>query len=417
MVIVAQLGARMHYAVPAILQRSGMLERFYTDICAPRLPKTLQTMASRYGPASFRRWLGRVPVDIPEEKITSFGAMGLEYNWRFRRGVSRGSATAAFLWAGEQFCRRIIRRGLGNANCVYAFNSAGLELLQFARAHGALTILEQSSAPGGVYEKLRDAEEADHPRWAPARRKDPLLRVLQEREQMEWEAADLILCGSEFVRDAVRSSGGPADSCRVVPYGIRAVTTPKRHLRHSPLRVLTVGAVGIMKGTPYVLATAKHLKGKAEFRMAGALRVTPYARELLSAHVSLLGAVPRSEIYQQFAWADVFLLPSICEGSATACYEALSHGLPVITTENAGSVVRDQIDGFIVPIRDANAIADRVERLADDPDLWATMSGNALARACEFTLEKYGERLLAALECCQQVSDAGSRVLTGRCVD
>jgi glycosyltransferase involved in cell wall biosynthesis len=131
--------------------------------------------------------------------------------------------------------------------------------------------------------------------------------------------------------------------------------------------------------------------------MAGALHVTPYARELLSSHLSLLGEVPRAEIHRQFAWADVFLLPSICEGSATVCYEALSHGLPVITTENSGSVVRDQVDGFIVPIRDAESIADRVERLADDADLRARMSGNALARASEFTLEKYGERLLEAL--------------------
>jgi glycosyltransferase involved in cell wall biosynthesis len=396
-VIVAQLGARMHYAVPAILQKSGMLEQFYTDIYAPRLPRALQALASRYGPPSFRRWLGRIPVDIPDEKITSFGAMGLEYNWRFRRGVSRGSATAAFLWAGEEFCRRIVHRGLGRANCVYAFNSAGLELLEFARAQGAVTILEQTSAPGNIYEKLRETEEADHPQWAPARGRDPLQRALQEREQREWEAADLILCGSEFVRGGIQSCGGPADRCRVVPYGIRPAVTPAKNFRHSPLRVLTVGAVAIMKGAPYVLAAAQHLKSKAEFRMAGALHVTPYARELLSAHLSLFGEVPRAEIHQQFAWADVFLLPSICEGSATVCYEALSHGLPVITTENAGSVVRDRVDGFIVPIRDANAIADRVERLADDPDLWAKMSRNALARASEFTLEKYGERLLGAL--------------------
>jgi len=153
-----------------------------------------------------------------------------------------------------------------------------------------------------------------------------------------------------------------------------------------------------MKGAPYVLAAARSLKGKAEFRMAGALDVTTYARELLTAHVSLLGVVPRSEIHQQFAWADVFLLPSICEGSATVCYEALSFGLPVITTPNAGSVVRDGIDGFVVPIRNTESIIDKLERLDSDRDLLAFMSCNASQRSGEFTVERYGERLLSSLD-------------------
>jgi glycosyltransferase involved in cell wall biosynthesis len=375
-----------------------MLERFYTDIYAPGLPKALRALASGYGPPSFRRWLGRVPRDIPEEKITSFDAMGLEYNWRLKRAISSGYATGAFLWAGQEFCRRIIHRGLGNANCVYTFNTAGLELLRHARAQGAFTILEQTSAPGIIYEELREAEEAAHPQWTPARGKDPLQRAFQKREQMEWEAADLILCGSDFVRDGIRAHIGPTDRCRVVPYGVRQpATTRAKDINHRPLRVLTVATVGIMKGAPYVLAAAMSLKDKAEFRMAGALEVTTHARKLLSAHLSLLGVVPRSEIHKQFEWADVFLLPSICEGSATACYEALSFGLPVITTPNAGSVVRDGIDGFVVPIRDAESIVEKLVRFDSDRDLLAFISRNARQRSAEFTVEKYGERLLSSL--------------------
>jgi glycosyltransferase involved in cell wall biosynthesis len=160
---------------------------------------------------------------------------------------------------------------------------------------------------------------------------------------------------------------------------------------------LTVGAVGLRKGAPYALAAAQSLMGKAEFRMAGALDVTTHAQQLLSTHINLLGAVPRSEIHQQFAWADVFLLPSICEGSATVCYEALSFGLPVIATPNTGSVVRDGIDGFVVPIRNAESIVERLERFDSDRDLLAFMSRNALERSADFTVERYGERLLSSL--------------------
>ena len=403
MVVVAQLGARMHYAVPAILARANMLERLYTDTYAPRAIRSVLKGASRLGPASLRRWLGRVPADIPEDKIVSFGGMGLEYYWRQRSVESAKSPIAAHLWVGEEFCRRIISRGLGNADSVYTYNTAGLELLQYARARGVFAVTEQTIAPGIIQEELLETEAAAHPQWEIPRAVDPLRHAIHERERQEWEASDLIVCGSEFVRDGIRAVGGPVDKCCVVPYGIRPpAKLMAKESCHKPLRVLTVGAVGLRKGTPYVFAAARSLKGKATFRMVGSLDITPQAQGLLRADVSLLGAVPRSEIHQQFAWADVFLLPSICEGSATVCYEALAYGLPVITTPNAGSVVRDGVDGFIVPIRDSEAIVDRIERLADNEDLWAAMSQSAVKRASEHTLDKYGERLISALKSVSQ---------------
>ena len=70
-----------------------------------------------------------------------------------------------------------------------------------------------------------------------------------------------------------------------------------------------------------------------------------------------------------YAWANVFVLPSICEGSAMVTYEALSWGLPIITTYNTGSIVRDNIDGFIVPIRDSQAIANKLMHLYHNPSM------------------------------------------------
>jgi glycosyltransferase involved in cell wall biosynthesis len=70
------------------------------------------------------------------------------------------------------------------------------------------------------------------------------------------------------------------------------------------------------------------------------------------------------------------------------------HGLPVICTPQTGSVVRDGVDGFIIPARDPAAIAEKLTRLADDPTLLAALSENAHRNSADYTLEKYGERLL-----------------------
>jgi glycosyltransferase involved in cell wall biosynthesis len=185
----------------------------------------------------------------------------------------------------------------------------------------------------------------------------------------------------------------------VVPYGVDG-----RFARHAPrarrggrLRVLTVGEVGLRKGSQYVLPAAQKLGASAEFRMVGQTRLPHEVVRSLSAQVQLTGPIPRANMQEQYDWADVFLLPSLCEGSATVVYEALSAGLPVICTFNTGSVVRDGVEGFIVPIRDADAITERLLRLADRADLLAEMSANAIARADQFSLTAYRDRLLDAI--------------------
>jgi len=70
-------------------------------------------------------------------------------------------------------------------------------------------------------------------------------------------------------------------------------------------------------------------------------------------------------------------------------YEALASGIPVITTPNAGSVVRDGVDGFIVPIRDVNALAEKIAQLADDSGLREQMGHSARARAEQFTWSRF----------------------------
>jgi len=74
-------------------------------------------------------------------------------------------------------------------------------------------------------------------------------------------------------------------------------------------------------------------------------------------------------------------------------YEALACGLLVVTTPNAGSVVRDGVEGFIVPIREVEALAAALERLRADEQLRREMGRAARARAEEFTWDKYGDQL------------------------
>jgi glycosyltransferase involved in cell wall biosynthesis len=396
---VVQLGARMHYAVPRILYAAGKLDHFFTDICASkgwlqwcnRLPPTLQ-------PKGLRQLTGRASLGLPVEQITAFSMLGLRYARLHRRARSPGEATRAFLWAGRSFCRHVVRRGLGDAHGVYVFNSAGLEVLEAARATGRRTVLEQTIAPRRIENQLLQREMRRFPDWQGPMETDSALTDYCDREEAEWKLADLILCGSEFVRDGIIKRGGPADRCVVLPYGVDSQFGLGPRAEHGgPLRVLVVGTVSLRKGSPYVLAAARALKGKAVFRVIGSVKVSPKAAASLSEATELTGPIPQTDMPSHFAWADVLLLPSLCEGSATVAYEALAAALPVVCTVNTGSVVRDGVEGRIVPIHDSRAIVEALTELADSPGLRRSMGEQAQRRAALFDVAAYGHRLVDAL--------------------
>lgn len=397
--VVVQLGARMHYAVPRILHKANQLERLFTDLYAntgwPRwcgnLPETLRS-------SDLRRIAGRAAIGIPSERVTAFNLLGLRYAHRRRRARTRSDFSRAFLWAGRALCSKVVSHGLDEADGVYTYNTAGLEVLAAARSSQKRAIVEQTIAPLRFEDDLLRREQNQFPLWQKPIDRGMDFENLCQREEAEWGLADTILCGSEFVLESVAASGGPRERCIVVNYGVdRRFTCPPRDNHGGPLRVLTVGAVGLRKGSPYLIEAARALRAEAQFRLVGGLECNVDIADDFPQNVELVGSVPHSDMIRHFAWADAFLLPSLCEGSATSIYEALSSCLPVICTRSCGSIVRDNIDGFLVPTRSAEAIVEAVLRLAKDPALRRQMAENAGRQAGSFDFDHYSRSLLKVL--------------------
>jgi glycosyltransferase involved in cell wall biosynthesis len=400
---VAQIGARMHYAIPALLERAGMLDRLYTDLCSEvGWVKWLgRIMPQRLAPGSVQRLLGRRVVGVPREKITCFSGFGLRRFLSGRRTRTAGEMLRHITAANQKFCQLVVQRGLGQANALYAFNAAALELARVARDKGMWIVLEQVSAPHAFYERLMAEERQQWPDWQLGETIEQDWAPLAEREHEELQLADTILCGSQHVADCVAAENGPADKCHVVPYGIQTdrfhVQRAHRTDSSSPLRALCIATVTLGKGMPYLMQAATILRrANVRMRLVGPIALPGSALAQMHDVMEVIGPVPRSSIVDEYANADVFVLPTLSEGSATVCYEALAAGLPVITTPNAGSVVRDGVEGFLVPIRDPQAIADRVALLEADRALLARMSAAAVERAQGYTWGQYGQRLLAA---------------------
>lgn len=406
-VAVAQMGARMHYGVPWIFQSAGLLEHLYTDICAVKgWPRMLGIFPSKILPGVARRLRGRIPEGIPSKRITAYTSFGLEYSIRCYKARSTSEMTAVHLWAGKRFNELIVQNGFKNANVVYGFNSASKGLLQAAKFYGLKGIIEQTIAPRIAERRLLMEEVELFPGWANFPVRDENDDKFISRERQEWILADQILVASEFVKAEIKSAGGPSEKCVVVPYGVELDHSPvqtdeiRMGKKNKPLRVLFVGSIGLRKGIQYLLAAMKKLEqAPIHCRVIGAVHIDKQVLgKNLPENVKLVGHVERSEVKKEYAQADIFCLPSLCEGSATVIYEALAAGLPVITTPNSGSIVQAGVEGYIVPIRDVEAIVERFEQLMENRGLLQEMSTAALARSKYGSLTSYRKRLLEAVK-------------------
>jgi Glycosyl transferases group 1 len=395
---VAILGARMHYAVARTLAQAGLLGTLYTDTYIgnkPYLRCLLARVPARYRPGPIRKLLGREAPELCSGRIVSFDALGLRVKWSAGRIRSNAELRRYQAKYNRTFCEGFVRAGLSGARAVYALNGAALEIFQHAKSRGMLCILEQASAPSRIECRLLAGEAERWPGAQPAQYGEADGDPLMEREEAEWALADRVVCGSEFVAAGLQSLGLEKTVCRVLPYGVDIAVFRAREARgsESGLNVLFAGGVGLQKGVLYLLEALRRLDNPAiHCKVVGSVELMPGTLEQHRGEAEIIGAVPRSDMIRMYDWADVFVLPSICEGSALVTYEALACGLPVITTPNSGSVVRDGIDGFVVPIRDADAIASGVQRLFDDRELLRTMSANARRRSEEFSLGRYADQ-------------------------
>ena len=399
--VVTQIGARRNYAVPRVLEKAGLLERFYTDIAGN---VGLGKWLVKYGP-----WLGwgRLAArlkgrHLPEQlksKTATFSTAGLWRVWfrSFCAQDSRGQfrqqlrLSRALGWAA-------VSQGFGPATHLYSMLGEFGPVVRVAKNRGLSVVTE-------VYillsaEKILVQERQHFADWEPpGPNLDEVRREFPEQQTFLADT-DLAICPAESVAEDLEQNFGLGRArSAVVPYGVDE-TWLGLPVEPQIGRVLFVGTAGLRKGVHYLAEAARqlHERGRPyEFRIAG--EATPQiARQPACRHLSFLGRVPRAGIKSEYALADVFVLPSLAEGSAEASYEAMAVGLPVITTSATGSVVRHGREGWIVPERDSAGLASAVERVIEDRRLRAEMSRSARTRVREFTLERYGQRLLAAIQ-------------------
>lgn len=369
---------------------TGRLDSFWTALAVPPA-LTRVPLGGGLARELARRSFPEVPwrrVRVrPTRELVRLAARG---RWAPLTAHERGWASVDAVYRGLD--RAVAahlsgRRGRG-VGAVYAYEDGALAAFRAAEVRGVRRIYD---LPIAHWRSLRAilAEEAERePAWAATL--DGLADgpAKLARKDEELARAERVVVASSFTRRSLEAHFGDALAVTVVPYGAppprRREPTPRP--ADAPLHVLFAGHLAQRKGLAYLVAALERLDVPWRLTLAGPAPAAPptaLARLFADPRCTRLGHVPHATLLEHMDRAHVFVFPSLVEGFGLVLLEAMSAGLPVITTPHTAGpdILTDGREGFLVPIRDADAIAERLAGLHGDEARRRAMGGAALARA------------------------------------
>jgi glycosyltransferase involved in cell wall biosynthesis len=280
-------------------------------------------------------------------------------------------------------------------NAVYAYNGSALETFRQAKKRNVKCIYEMASAHPGFVKEIYEHEITAHSLWA----RSSIECARQDKIDEELSYADEIIVASTFTKRTLDKAAEVKARIHTLPYGAPAsdsIDFTRQRQNRNKLKVLYVGNLGLLKGIPYLLESARLVDKKIDLTLVGMPVGTPdNIMEEINSH-TWISSLPNSEVLSLMRQHDVLVLPSLTDGFGLVILEALSQGLPVIATVNSGApdVISEGEDGFIVPIRSAEAIAEKIDLLEGDRDLLDLMSKNAVRLAAELSWDSYRYRFV-----------------------
>ena len=358
--ICVQLGAREHYSVPRALEAAGVDVMLITDLWAANpggsLLRAIGRGADRYHPGL-------------RGKVFSWNRTALAWELLARLGRRRGwrLTEARNRWFAGKVQAYLKTQHSEDCSAVFAYSYCALEALRWAREHGISGLLDQID-PGLAEERIvrrLESDGGDYPSfsyWA--------------HWKAETETASTIVVNSEWSRQCLVGEGIEISRIAVVPLAYEISRTrqprayPERFSAERPLRVLFLGQVNARKGVAPLLDAMEQLGADGapvvlDIVGGGDARLLARAASLPNCRIH--GHCRRADTERFYREADVFVLPTFSDGFALTQLEAQATGLPVVASRYCGEVVRDGVNGYLLPRVDALTIAQSLYHLLASP--------------------------------------------------
>lgn len=304
-------------------------------------------------------------------------------------------------WVYASLDRHVAKHHLRGLDAVYAYEDVAADTFHTAKQQGILCLYD---LPILFYRMSRDiqTEEAERfPNLAPALQavQEPAWKI--ERKEQELQLADHIFVASSITRKSLLDVGVKPEKISVIPYGSPIDYFHPKTKKDKVFRALFVGRVGPRKGVHYLLQAWQELQiADAELLLVG---INEFSKKWLSQYSDTfryVPSVPHAALNEYYSAANVLVFPSLVEGFGLVLLEAMACGIPVITTRNTAGpdILTDGIEGFIVPIRDVEALKEKLEWCYCHPHKLAEMGRAARRKAEQLTWGLYRQKLASRVQ-------------------
>ena len=241
--------------------------------------------------------------------------------------------------------------------CIHAYEDSASKTFSKAKDLGIQCSYELPIVHWATSRRLLIEEAERYPRWEPTLEatREPEEKLFQKEEEIRL--ADRITCPSKFVLESLPLKIRNRIPCQIAPFGSpvsHACTTVKKNRKDHPLKILFVGSMSQRKGLADLFEAMKLLKKEpVKLSVLGQLSMPMEFYRRQFSDFQYFPPCSNKKVRQIMQAHDALILPSIVEGRALVQQEALSCGLPIIVTPNAGGedLVDEGTTGYLVPIR------------------------------------------------------------------
>lgn len=362
------------------LADAGLLDSFYTSCFFE--PSRLKLL-----PKSIRIELGkRYHSNIPSSQVVTFPYYDVV--WKLS-GKVVGTALHERLfynnvWQFDSFMSKQIANS--KAKIVVGYENSCREIFNKSRRSGKVCVLDAASVH---YQTQRNVYLPPYP--------EAFLEKVNARKEAEIQFADHILTLSSYAKETYVQAGVPENKISVLPLGtdIGQIAVKKKKTGCS-FKYLFVGNVKLSKGIDLLVEAFEQLNvPEKHLIIIGAMGdAEPFLRRC-GPNITVKGHLPHDALREEYANADVFVLPSRLDGFGMVVTEAMSAATPVIVSSHVGAkdLVKDGENGWIFESGSISALAAVMQEAYDKSDRLAAIGEKGLGVVSLYTWATYRDSI------------------------
>lgn len=385
-ILVTHPGRQHSHQLAVGLQKAGMLGAYWTGVPAVdgASGDVVARLMARFSPHD------TLPLPAPRVRHHYVAPLVRRVAERL---LPRGRAVPwmhrGYAWFDRWCARRLDEI---DADAVVCYENAALETFRTAKERGLTTILDAASFHHQWQDRFYEYAESDAAHARINRRKD-----------REIALADHVLTVSELARQSYLEGGAPPDRVTSVILGCdltRFECHTARTAPGDPPTFVFAGHASERKGIDVLLEASGRLRAEHPHRLqivGGAEASIDWAAY---DWVECTGRVPQSDLADRFRAADCLVLPSRHDSFGMVVVEAMATGLPAIVSENVGAkeVVEEGRTGWVVPVDDVTALAERMRQALEDPAQLSSMGRRAAEVARRYSWTAYHDRVVRVVK-------------------